>query len=106
MKTFRQFLEDYSITKKDLDDLYKNDTGSVDRSGEYESSFKNKEKVDINKLLSPTKTKSIKPKSNDDSNIKNKIRYRQNKLKGLLEPWERSKYKSEINELKQLLKDN
>jgi len=69
----------------------------ADRDGEYEQSYKNTEKPNLELLFGKKSTK--KPV---DKNLQAQINYRKRKLAGQLEPWQRSKYKKELQELEAL----
>lgn len=69
----------------------------ADRDGEYEQSYKNTEKPNLELLLGKKSTK--KPV---DKNLQAQINYRKKKLQGYLEPWQRRKYEKELRELEAL----
>ena len=69
----------------------------ADRDGEYEQSYKNTEKPNLELLFGK---KSIKKPV--DKNLQAQINYRKKKLQGYLEPWQRSKYEKELRELEAL----
>lgn len=68
-----------------------------DRDGEYEQSYRNKEKPNLELLFGKKKEKPVK---SIDKNTQAKINYRLKKLNGYLEPGLRRKYEREIKELK------
>lgn len=69
----------------------------ADRDGEYEQSYKNTEKPNLELLFGKKSTK--KPV---DKNLQAQINYRKKKLQGYLEPWQRRKYEKELRELEAL----